>query len=50
MKKQKKNRQEMIRTEQLCFKINTTMPHTDEYNALVQELFKGNIGQGSMVR
>lgn len=45
-----KNRQEMIRTEQICFKINTTMPHTDEYNALVKELFKGNIGEGSMVR
>lgn len=26
------------------------MPYTDEYNALVRELFKGNIGEGSMVR
>ena len=26
------------------------MPYTDEYNALVKELFKGNIGEGSMVR
>lgn len=46
----KKNRQESIRSEQLCFKINTTMPYTDEYNALVKEMFKGNIGEGSMVR
>ena len=44
------NYQEMIRSEQLCFKINSTMPHTDEYNALVKELFKGKIGQNSMVR
>lgn len=46
----KENYQEMIRSEQLCFKINSTMPHTDEYNALVKELFKGKIGQNSMVR
>lgn len=44
------NYQEMIRSEQLCFKINSTMPHTDEYNALIKELFKGKIGQNSMVR
>lgn len=42
--------EETKRSEQICYKINTTMPYTDEYNALVKELFKGNIGEGSMVR
>lgn len=41
---------ETKRSEQICFKINTTMPYTEEYNQLVKELFKGNIGEGSMVR
>ena len=41
---------ETKRSEEICFKINTTMPYTDEYNRLVRELFKGNIGEGSMVR
>lgn len=34
----KKNRQESIRSEQLCFKINTTMPYTDEYNKWSQTI------------
>lgn len=34
---------------QLCFKINHTMPGTDEYDALVRELFMGNIGENSRV-
>ena len=42
--------EESKRSEQICFQINTTMPGTEEYNALVKELFKGNIGEGSMVR
>ena len=42
--------EESKRSEQLCFRINTTMPETEEYNALVKELFKGNIGEGSKVR
>lgn len=41
---------ETRRSEELCFRINTTMPYTEEYNQLVRELFKGNIGEGSMVR
>ena len=41
---------ETKRSEQLCFRINTTMPYTEEYDALVKELFQGNIGEGSMVR
>ena len=40
---------EGVRCAQLCFKINQTMPYTDEYNHLVNELFCGNIGEGSRV-
>lgn len=40
---------ESIRCAQLCFKINHTMPYTEEYNTLVNELFKGNIGENSRV-
>ena len=41
---------ETRRSEELCFRINTTMPYTEEYQALVKELFQGQIGEGSMVR
>ena len=34
----------------LLYSINHTMPYTDEYNNLVKELFKGNIGEGSTVQ
>ncbi|MDE5638164.1 MAG: galactoside O-acetyltransferase [Alistipes sp.] len=40
---------ESVRCAQLCFRINRTMPFTEEYDALVRELFKGNIGEGSRV-
>ena len=30
---------------ELCFKLTQTMPFSDEYNALVKELFCGNIGE-----
>lgn len=40
---------EGIRCAQLCFKINHTMPMTEEYNRLVSELFMGNIGEESRV-
>ena len=40
---------EGIRCAQLCFKINHTMPMTEEYNRLVSELFMGNIGEGSRI-
>ncbi|MDE6858727.1 MAG: galactoside O-acetyltransferase [Alistipes sp.] len=40
---------ESVRCAQLCFRINHTMPFTEEYDALVRELFKGNIGEGSRV-
>lgn len=35
-----------MKESQLCFKINHTMPYTDEYNAMVQQLF-GEFGEGS---
>ena len=31
------------------FKLNHTMPFTDEYNALLKELFGDNLGEGSYV-
>ena len=31
---------EGVRCAQLCFKINHTMPVTEEYNRLVSELFQ----------
>ena len=37
-----------IKEAQLCFKLNHTMPYTDEYNDMVKELF-GEIGEGSRV-
>ena len=40
---------ESARCLELCFKINHTMPLSDEYNSLVKELFLGNIGEGSRV-
>ena len=35
-----------VRDAQLCFKLNHTMPYTDEYNKLVSQLF-GEFGEGS---
>ena len=37
------------RCAQLCYKINHTMPMTEEYDSLISELFCGNIGEGSRV-
>ena len=37
---------EGVRNAQLCFKLNHTMPYSDEYNAMVKELF-GEFGEGS---
>ncbi len=41
--------EEGVRCAQLCFKINHTMPYTDEYNSLVRELFRGQIGAGATI-
>ncbi|MBR3100899.1 MAG: galactoside O-acetyltransferase [Muribaculaceae bacterium] len=38
-----------MRDVKLVFKINHTVPYTDEYNNLVKELFGDNLGEGSMV-
>lgn len=40
---------EAKRTAQLVFRLNHTMPHTDEYMAVLRELFPDNLGEGSMV-
>lgn len=40
---------EYIRSSQLCFKINNTMPQTEECNNLIKELFGENLGENSMV-
>ena len=37
-----------MREAQLCFKLNHTMPYTDEYNSLLKELL-GEMGEGSRV-
>ena len=37
-----------IYNNQLCFKLNHTMPHTLEYDELVKELF-GEFGEGSKI-
>ena len=40
---------EGVRQAQVLFKLNHTMPYTDEYNALVHELFGDNLGEGGWV-
>lgn len=38
-----------VRDAQLCFNLNHTMPYTDEYNAIIKELFGDRLGEGSRV-
>lgn len=38
-----------MRQAQVLFKLNHTMPFTDEYYALVRELFGENLGEGATV-
>ena len=40
---------EMMRANQIMFKLNHTLPFTDEYNELLKELFGDNLGEGSYV-
>ena len=40
---------EGVRQAQVLFKLNHTMPYTDEYNTLVRELFGDNLGEGGWV-
>ena len=42
-------RKEGQRQTQLLFQINHTMPFTDEYNHLIQKLFRENLGEGSSI-
>lgn len=39
-----------IRSEDLCFRINSTHPQTEEYRNLVRELFRNGFGEGSRIR
>ena len=36
---------DMNRTAELCFKLNHTMPATEEYQGIVGELFSGRMGE-----
>lgn len=38
-----------IKQAQLVFKLNHTMPMTEEYNEILKELFAGNLGENSIV-
>jgi len=40
---------EGVRQAKVLFRLNHTMPYTDEYNALVKELFGTGLGVGSTV-
>lgn len=44
-----KDHAENIRASQVMFKLNQTMPFTEEYNRLLKELFGDNLGDGSYV-
>ena len=48
-KPEENNPAEGARCIELCYKINHTMPMTDEYQNLVKELFCGQIGDNSRV-
>ncbi len=41
--------EEGTRCTRLCYELSRTMPFSPEYDALVRELFLGNIGEGSRV-
>ena len=36
--------------EELVFRLNHTMPRTEEYQELLKELFEGRMGEGSFLR
>ncbi len=42
-------RAENVRSAKLLFQLNHTMPFSDEYNSLLNELFGDNLGEGSYV-
>ena len=41
--------QDGLKSAELCFKLNNTMPFTQEYSEIVKELFGNQIGEGSMI-
>ncbi|MBQ9469925.1 MAG: hypothetical protein IJU72_03110 [Bacteroidales bacterium] len=41
--------QAAIRDTQLCFQLNHTMPYTDDYNALLRELFGDRLAADARV-
>jgi len=38
-----------VRNSQLIFRINHTMPFTEEYDSLVKDLFRNRIGEGTRI-
>lgn len=40
---------EVMRSSELCFKINHTMPGTDECKALIDELFNHSLGENAVI-
>ena len=38
------------RHEELVFRLNHTMPRTEEYQEILNELFEGRMGEGSFLR
>lgn len=40
---------EAKRIRELIFNLNNTMPFSDEYNILLKELFKDNLGENSII-
>lgn len=40
---------EVQRTSEILFRLNNTMPFTDEYNSLLKELFTGGIGENCYI-
>ena len=40
---------EGVRQAQTLFKLNHTMPYTEEFNALVKDLFRDNLGEGGWI-
>lgn len=44
-----KREAESIRSSQLCFKINHTMPNTDECKNLISELFNNSLGENTVI-
>lgn len=43
-------RAEGNRSKELCFRINTTMPDSEEGLAYIRELFNGTMGEGSHIQ